>query len=82
MCDLKYTFVGVTSFSISPDRYLSPVRPGQRVLPPDSPATPNSQAASQPPTQPAPQAAGQTPRPPKSNSLSLFYKKCEILFRP
>uniref|UniRef100_A0A8C3B2V6 Retinoblastoma-associated protein n=1 Tax=Cyclopterus lumpus TaxID=8103 RepID=A0A8C3B2V6_CYCLU len=36
-----------------------------------SPATPGSQAPSQPLTQPA----GQTPRLPKSNSLSLFYKK-------
>uniref|UniRef100_A0A671W0I1 Retinoblastoma 1 n=1 Tax=Sparus aurata TaxID=8175 RepID=A0A671W0I1_SPAAU len=35
------------------DLYLSPMRPGHRVLPPESP----------------------TPRPPKSNSLSLFYKK-------
>ncbi|XP_070773146.1 retinoblastoma-associated protein isoform X4 [Enoplosus armatus] len=53
------------------DLYLSPMRPGLRVLPPESPATPSSQASSQPPTQPA----GQTPRLPKSNSLSLFYKK-------
>uniref|UniRef100_A0A8D0AWY5 Retinoblastoma 1 n=1 Tax=Sander lucioperca TaxID=283035 RepID=A0A8D0AWY5_SANLU len=54
------------------DLYLSPMRPGLRVLPsPDSPATPSSQAASQPPAQPA----GQTPHHPKSNSLSLFYKK-------
>ncbi|KAF1378719.1 hypothetical protein PFLUV_G00193440 [Perca fluviatilis] len=53
------------------DLYLSPMRPGLRVLPPESPATPSSQAASQPPAQPA----GQTPRHPKSNSLSLFYKK-------
>uniref|UniRef100_A0A3Q3XFC8 Uncharacterized protein n=1 Tax=Mola mola TaxID=94237 RepID=A0A3Q3XFC8_MOLML len=53
------------------DLYLSPIRPGLRVLPPDSPATPCPQASSQPPTQPA----GQTPRLPKSNSLSLFYKK-------
>ncbi|XP_045895574.1 retinoblastoma-associated protein [Micropterus dolomieu] len=53
------------------DLYLSPVRPGHRVLPPESPATPTSQTSSQPPTQPA----GPTPRLPKSNSLSLFYKK-------
>uniref|UniRef100_A0A8C7ZM19 Retinoblastoma 1 n=1 Tax=Oryzias sinensis TaxID=183150 RepID=A0A8C7ZM19_9TELE len=53
------------------DLYLSPIRPGLRVLPPESPATPSSQASSQP----TPQAAGQAPRQPKSNSLSLFYKK-------
>ncbi|KAK2828493.1 hypothetical protein Q5P01_019527 [Channa striata] len=53
------------------DLYLSPVRPGLRILPPDSPDTPSSQASSQAPTQPA----SQTPRHPKSNSLSLFYKK-------
>lgn len=53
------------------DLYLSPMRPGLRILPPESPATPSSQASSQPLTQPA----GQTPRLPKSNSLSLFYKK-------
>uniref|UniRef100_A0A3Q3NLE0 Retinoblastoma-associated protein n=1 Tax=Labrus bergylta TaxID=56723 RepID=A0A3Q3NLE0_9LABR len=39
------------------DLYLSPTRPGLRVLPPES------------------SPAGQTPRLPKSNSLSLFYKK-------
>ncbi|XP_074528794.1 retinoblastoma-associated protein [Halichoeres trimaculatus] len=49
------------------DLYLSPMRPGLRVLPPESPAVPTSM----PPTQPA----SQTPRHPKSNSLSLFYKK-------
>lgn len=49
------------------DLYLSPMRPGHRVLPPESPAPPSSQVSSQP--------AGQTPRLPKSNSLSLFYKK-------
>lgn len=54
------------------DLYLSPVRPGLRVLPPESPS---SQVAPQPQTQPASQAAGQTPRHTKSNSLSLFYKK-------
>ncbi|XP_054873364.1 retinoblastoma-associated protein isoform X2 [Amphiprion ocellaris] len=43
------------------------MRPGSRVLPPGSPATPSSQTSSQ--------AASQTPRHPKSNSLSLFYKK-------
>uniref|UniRef100_A0A8C4IX45 Retinoblastoma-associated protein n=1 Tax=Dicentrarchus labrax TaxID=13489 RepID=A0A8C4IX45_DICLA len=53
------------------DLYLSPMRSGLRVLPPESQATPSSQASSQPPTQPA----SQTPRLPKSNSLSLFYKK-------
>ncbi|XP_041807744.1 retinoblastoma-associated protein [Chelmon rostratus] len=53
------------------DLYLSPMRPGHRVLPPESSATATSQASSQPPTQPT----GQTPRLPKSNSLSLFYKK-------
>uniref|UniRef100_A0A665WNY3 Retinoblastoma 1 n=1 Tax=Echeneis naucrates TaxID=173247 RepID=A0A665WNY3_ECHNA len=53
------------------DLYLSPVRPGHRVLPPEFPATPGSPATSQVPTQ----AASQTPRHPKSNSLSLFYKK-------
>uniref|UniRef100_A0A3P9K0P1 RB transcriptional corepressor 1 n=1 Tax=Oryzias latipes TaxID=8090 RepID=A0A3P9K0P1_ORYLA len=53
------------------DLYLSPIRPGLRVLPPESPATPSSQASSQPTLQ----AAGQAPRQPKSNSLSLFYKK-------
>ncbi|XP_076607375.1 retinoblastoma-associated protein isoform X2 [Chaetodon auriga] len=47
------------------------MRPGLRVLPPESPATAASQASSQPPTQPT----SQTPRLPKSNSLSLFYKK-------
>uniref|UniRef100_A0A8D3CBK7 Retinoblastoma 1 n=1 Tax=Scophthalmus maximus TaxID=52904 RepID=A0A8D3CBK7_SCOMX len=51
------------------DLYLSPMRPGHRVLPPDSPGTAGSQAVSQAPNQPA------TPRHPKSNSLSLFYKK-------
>ncbi|KAM8898409.1 retinoblastoma-associated protein isoform 2-T2 [Spinachia spinachia] len=48
------------------DLYLSPVRP-RRDLPPEAPATPTSQPLNQP--------AGQTPRLPKSNSLSLFYKK-------
>lgn len=57
-----------------PTRYLSPLRPGLRVLPPESSAPPRSQAPSQPPLQPA----SQTPRLPKSNSLSLFYKKCKI----
>lgn len=49
------------------DLYLSPMHPGLRVSPPESPATPSSQASSQ--------AASATPRLPKSNSLSLFYKK-------
>ncbi|CAJ1064163.1 retinoblastoma-associated protein [Xyrichtys novacula] len=53
------------------DLYLSPVRPGLRILPPESPAAPTSLASSQPPAQ----TANQTPRLPKSNSLSLFYKK-------
>ncbi|KAM3868853.1 retinoblastoma-associated protein [Diretmus argenteus] len=57
------------------DLYLSPMRPGHRILPPESSATPNSQPACQAPTQPAPQGAGQTPRHSRSNSLSLFYKK-------
>lgn len=54
-------------------RYLSPVRPGLRILPPETAATPNAQASSQPPTQPVSQPA----RALKSNSLSLFYKKCK-----
>ncbi|XP_040006252.1 retinoblastoma-associated protein [Xiphias gladius] len=53
------------------DLYLSPMRPGHRVLPPEFPVTASSQASAQVPTQPA----SQTPRHPKSNSLSLFYKK-------
>ncbi|XP_034539381.1 retinoblastoma-associated protein [Notolabrus celidotus] len=53
------------------DLYLSPMRPGHRILPPESPGAPNSQASSQLPTLPA----NQTPRHTKSNSLSLFYKK-------
>uniref|UniRef100_A0A673BYJ7 Retinoblastoma 1 n=1 Tax=Sphaeramia orbicularis TaxID=375764 RepID=A0A673BYJ7_9TELE len=57
------------------DLYLSPMHPGLRVLPPESPAPPNSQHASQPQNQPALQPGGQTPRHLKSNSLSLFYKK-------
>uniref|UniRef100_A0A669CBR7 Retinoblastoma 1 n=1 Tax=Oreochromis niloticus TaxID=8128 RepID=A0A669CBR7_ORENI len=50
-----------------PHRYLSPMRPGLRVLPPES--------SSQTSSQPASQATSQPPRPLKSNSLSLFYKK-------
>uniref|UniRef100_A0A4W6FWJ4 Retinoblastoma-associated protein n=1 Tax=Lates calcarifer TaxID=8187 RepID=A0A4W6FWJ4_LATCA len=53
------------------DLYLSPMRPGLRVLPHESTATASSQASSQAPAQPA----SQTPRHRKSNSLSLFYKK-------
>ncbi|XP_019941544.1 retinoblastoma-associated protein isoform X1 [Paralichthys olivaceus] len=53
------------------DLYLSPVRPGHRVLPPESPGTVNSHASSHAPTQPP----TQIPRHSKSNSLSLFYKK-------
>uniref|UniRef100_A0A4W5N5Z2 Retinoblastoma 1 n=1 Tax=Hucho hucho TaxID=62062 RepID=A0A4W5N5Z2_9TELE len=50
------------------DLYLSPVRPSSRTLPAaESTAPPSSQ-----PSAPAPH---QTPRHPKSNSLSLFYKK-------
>uniref|UniRef100_A0A8C7KND2 Retinoblastoma-associated protein n=1 Tax=Oncorhynchus kisutch TaxID=8019 RepID=A0A8C7KND2_ONCKI len=50
------------------DLYLSPVRPSSRTLPaPESTAPPSSQ-----PSAPVPH---QTPRHPKSNSLSLFYKK-------
>lgn len=56
-----------------PRSYLSPIRPSHPVLPPESPATPGCQTASQAPSQ----AASQTPRHPKSNSLSLFYKKCK-----
>ncbi|XP_034034545.1 retinoblastoma-associated protein [Thalassophryne amazonica] len=59
------------------DLYLSPVRPGLPglpVLPPDAAATPSLPSASHPPTQSAAQTAGHS-RPPKSNSLSLFYKK-------
>lgn len=54
------------------DLYLSPIRPGMRVLPPDSPATPPQQPTV---SQSTSQAACQSPRQPKSNSLSLFYKK-------
>lgn len=61
-------------FLYCPYRYLSPMRPGSRVLPPDSPAPPSSQVSSQPSTQNA--------RLPKSNSLSLFYKKCKLTFQP
>lgn len=53
--------------------YLSPVHPGLRILPPETPATPTTQASSQPPAQ----SASQPARPLKSNSLSLFYKKCK-----
>ncbi|XP_055798524.1 retinoblastoma-associated protein [Salvelinus fontinalis] len=50
------------------DLYLSPVRPSSRILPaPESTAPPSSQ--------PSASAPHQTPRHPKSNSLSLFYKK-------
>ncbi|CAG02918.1 unnamed protein product [Tetraodon nigroviridis] len=47
------------------------LRPGLRVLPPETSPTSTTQASSQPPAQPASQPA----RPLKSNSLSLFYKK-------
>lgn len=47
------------------------MRPGLRILPPETSATPTAQASSQPSSQPASQPA----RPLKSNSLSLFYKK-------
>lgn len=57
--------------------YLSPVRPGLRIFPPETSATPTTQASSQPPAQPASQPASQPARPLKSNSLSLFYKKCK-----
>lgn len=53
------------------DLYLSPLRPGVRVLPPESPVAPSSQPSAPAPNQPAPQP----PRHAKSNSLSLFYKK-------
>lgn len=58
-------------------RYLSPVRPGLRILPPET-STPNTQPSSQPPTQPISQPA----RSLKSNSLSLFYKKCKPPISP
>lgn len=62
-------------------RYLSPVRPCLRIVPPESPAaTPGAPAAAPAPSQPASQAAGQNPRHLKSNSLSLFYKKCMIQY--
>ncbi|CAL1573675.1 unnamed protein product [Knipowitschia caucasica] len=51
------------------DLYLSPLRPGTRVLPPES-ATASSQAPAPPQIQPP-----QPPRHAKSNSLGLFYKK-------
>ncbi|XP_007563188.1 retinoblastoma-associated protein [Poecilia formosa] len=54
------------------DLYLTPTRPGSRVLPPDSPTTPPRQPAA---SQSTSQAPCQAPRQPKSNSLSLFYKK-------
>ncbi|XP_035999423.1 retinoblastoma-associated protein-like, partial [Fundulus heteroclitus] len=54
------------------DLYLSPVRQGLRVLPSDSPATPPQQPTA---SQSSAQAPCQAPRQPKSNSLSLFYKK-------
>ncbi|XP_037544032.1 retinoblastoma-associated protein [Nematolebias whitei] len=61
------------------DLYLSPVRPGQRILPLESPVTPPSQSTSQPAPQascqPHTQVTSQAPRQAKSNSLSLFYKK-------
>ncbi|XP_068600064.1 retinoblastoma-associated protein [Brachionichthys hirsutus] len=53
------------------DLYLSPKRLGVRILPPESPATPGSQGSAQP----LAQTANQSPWLPKSNSLSLFYKK-------
>ncbi|XP_028321984.1 retinoblastoma-associated protein [Gouania willdenowi] len=53
------------------DLYLSPVRPGLRVSPPESPATPGPPASSQL----CSHGDGQAPRLAKSNSLSLFYKK-------
>ncbi|KAM4546496.1 retinoblastoma-associated protein [Fundulus diaphanus] len=54
------------------DLYLSPMRQGMRVLPSDSPATPPQQPTA---SQSSSQAPCQAPRQPKSNSLSLFYKK-------
>uniref|UniRef100_M4AMR4 Retinoblastoma-associated protein n=1 Tax=Xiphophorus maculatus TaxID=8083 RepID=M4AMR4_XIPMA len=54
------------------DLYLTPTRPASRVLPPDSPATPPQQPTA---SQSTSQAPCQAPRQPKSNSLSLFYKK-------
>lgn len=58
--------------------YLSPVHPGLRILPPETSATPTTQASSQPPAQPASQPVSQAARALKSNSLSLFYKKCKM----
>ncbi|TNN88688.1 Retinoblastoma-associated protein [Liparis tanakae] len=52
------------------DLYLSPMRPGLRVLPPESSATPGSQASAQPPTQPG---GGQTPL------YRLAYSRLQIL---
>lgn len=72
---LMVSLTGPNGFLCCPLRYLSPMRPGLRVLPPESSATPGSQASAQPLTQPG---GGQTPRLPKSNSLSLFYKKCKV----
>lgn len=66
---IRHTFL-IESILFS---YLSPVHLALRILPPESPATPTSQASSQAPAQPASQPA----RPLKSNSLSLFYKKCK-----
>lgn len=57
------------------DLYLSPLRPGVRVLPPESPVAPSSQPTAPAPNQTAPPPAPPLPRHAKSNSLSLFYKK-------
>uniref|UniRef100_A0A8C6T5R3 Retinoblastoma-associated protein n=1 Tax=Neogobius melanostomus TaxID=47308 RepID=A0A8C6T5R3_9GOBI len=57
------------------DLYLSPLRPGVRVLTPESSAAPNTQPIAPAPNHPALQAAPQPPRHAKSNSLGLFYKK-------
>lgn len=53
------------------DLYLSPIRPGVRIIPPGSPAAPSSQPSAPASNDPAPLQ----PRHARSNSLSLFYKK-------
>uniref|UniRef100_A0A1A8SCW2 Retinoblastoma-associated protein n=1 Tax=Nothobranchius rachovii TaxID=451742 RepID=A0A1A8SCW2_9TELE len=61
------------------DLYLSPMRAGQWVSPPESPVKPVCKSASMASSNPASQAPGQVPRHSKSNSLSLFYKKLYCL---
>ncbi|XP_063058828.1 retinoblastoma-associated protein [Engraulis encrasicolus] len=63
------------------DLYLSPMRPGTRPLPaPSQERSPPSSTAPQPPTAATAAATSSQPpahtsRPPRSNSLSHFYKK-------